>query len=92
MNDESAKPATKVTVGDVVEARRGQQVIIYRVRDPIEKRVGAKQAAECVEDLSPPKPEKADPILAPPGGARARGEGRPTKKERRKIDKLRGRR
>ena len=90
VNDEPAKPATKITVGDVVEARRGDHLIVYRVTGLVEKRIGAKLVEDHVEDLSPPKPERSDPILAPPGGARKRGEGRPTKKERRKIDRLRG--
>ena len=90
VNDEPAKPATKISVGDVVEARRGDHVVIYRVTGLVEKRIGAKLVEDHVDDLSPPKPKKSDPVLAPPGGARRRGEGRPTKKERRKIDKLRG--
>lgn len=92
VNDEPAKPATKVVVGDVVTARRGDHVIVYRARALVDKRVGAKLVPGYVEDLSPPKPKRSDPILAPPGGARSRGEGRPTKKERRDIDRLRGRR
>lgn len=91
VNDEPAKPATKITVGDVVTARRGDRRIVYKVVKPIEKRVGAKLVPDCVEDLSPPEPERSAPVLAPPGGARMRGEGRPTKKERRDIDRLRGR-
>jgi ribosome-associated heat shock protein Hsp15 len=92
VNDEPAKPATKIAIGDVVEARKGDRTIVYRAAWLIEKRVGAKLVDACVEDLSPPKPTKSDPVLAPPGGARSRGEGRPTKKERREIDRLRGRR
>ena len=91
VNDEPAKPATKIVVGDVVAARRGDHLVIYRVAALVEKRIGAKLVPDHVEDLSPPKPKKTDPILAPPGGARSRGEGRPTKKERREIDRLRGR-
>jgi ribosome-associated heat shock protein Hsp15 len=91
VNDEPAKPATQVSIGDVVEARRGDRSLVYRVVELIEKRVGAARAAECYEDLSPPRPKKSDPVLTPPGGARARGMGRPTKRERRQIDRLRGR-
>jgi ribosome-associated heat shock protein Hsp15 len=91
VNDEPAKPATQVSVGDVVGARKGDRRLVYRVVELIEKRVGASRAAECYEDLSPPRPKKSDPVLAPPGGARARGMGRPTKRERRQIDRLRGR-
>jgi ribosome-associated heat shock protein Hsp15 len=92
VNEEAAKPATKVVVGDTIEARRGDRLIVYRVAGLVEKRVGAKRLPDLVEDLSPPAPKKADPLIAPPGGARARGDGRPTKKERRQIDRLRGRR
>ncbi len=92
VNDETAKPATKVGVGDLVETRRGDRQYLYRVVQPIEKRVGAKLVPDCVEDLSPPAPERSTMPIAPPGGARARGQGRPTKKERRDIDRLRNRR
>ncbi len=92
VDDELAKPATRIAVGDIVEARRGDRTIVYRVTALIEKRVGAKLVADSVEDLSPPAPSRSERPLAPPGGARPRGEGRPTKKERREIDRLRGRR
>ena len=91
VNDEVAKAATRIDVGDTVESRRADQVLIYRVTKPIEKRVGAKAAAECYEDHSPPRPSRS-PAIPPPGGARERGAGRPTKKDRREIDRLRGRR
>lgn len=91
IGDEPAKPATRVQIGDVVEARRGDRTITYRVVGLVEKRVGAKSVEGLVEDLSPPPTRRPDPLDAPPGAARARGEGRPTKKERRDIDRLRGR-
>ncbi len=91
INDEPAKPATKISVGDSVSARKGDVLFVYRLVEPIEKRVGAPRAAECYEDLSPPRPLKSDMPLAPPGGARERGAGRPTKRERRQLDRLRKR-
>jgi len=91
INGEPAKPAAKIGLEDTVEARRGAQVVIYRPLKLIEKRVGAKLVPDCAEDLSPPRPERST-APAPPGGARERGQGRPTKKERRQIDRLRGRR
>lgn len=91
VNDEPAKPATKITIGDMVAARRGDHLVVYRVTGIVEKRIGAKLVENYVEDHSPPKPKRQDPVLAPPGGARERGQGRPTKKERRNIDRLRGR-
>ncbi len=91
VNDEVAKAATKIDLGDTVESRRGDQVLVYRVTKLIEKRVGARQAAECFDDHSPPRPSPSS-VLPAPGGARERGLGRPTKRDRRQIDKLRGRR
>jgi len=91
VNDEVAKAATKIDVGDTVESRRGDQVLILEVAKLIEKRVGAQQAVSCYEDHSPPRPARSSTI-PPPGGARERGMGRPTKRDRRQIDKLRGRR
>ncbi len=90
VNDEVAKPATRIGVGDTVESRRGDQQLVYTVIRPIEKRVGAEQARECYDDHSPPRPTRAT-ALPPPGGARDRGAGRPTKRDRRRIDRLRGR-
>ena len=91
VGDEAAKPATKVEIGDVVEARRGDRTIVYRVTGLVEKRVGAKLVEHLAEDLSPPvapRRSSGDEVAA---GTRDRGQGRPTKKERRQIDRLRGR-
>ncbi|MEM9891770.1 MAG: S4 domain-containing protein [Actinomycetota bacterium] len=93
VNDEVAKPATKVGVGDVVAARRRDRTIIYEVGKVIEKRVSAALAAECVVDHSPPPPARPlDPFAPDPGaGQRRRGDGRPTKRDRRRLDRLQGR-
>jgi ribosome-associated heat shock protein Hsp15 len=91
VGDEPAKPATRIGVGDVVEARRGDRTVVYKVTGLLEKRVGAKLVEAYAEDLSPPVPERRPVGEAPPGGARLRGQGRPTKKERRDIDRLQGR-
>ncbi len=92
VNGEQAKPATKVGPGDVVEARRRERTFVYAVVAVIEKRVSAAQAAACFEDRSPPPPSRRQVHEAPPpGGARDRGSGRPTKRERRELDRLRRR-
>jgi ribosome-associated heat shock protein Hsp15 len=93
VNDAVAKPATKISAGDVVEARRRDRTVIYAVVDPIEKRVSATLARQCVEDRSPPPPPRpgSDAQGAPAAGLRERGAGRPTKRERREIDRMRGR-
>lgn len=89
VNDEVAKPATKISVGDVVTAQRGDETIVYVARELIEKRVSATRAAECVEDRSPPAPVRESTVSAV-FAQRDPGTGRPTKRDRREIDRLRG--
>ncbi|HEX3089103.1 MAG TPA: hypothetical protein VHQ23_10635 [Ilumatobacteraceae bacterium] len=73
-----------------MEARVNQRERIVDVTRLIVKRVDAVRASECFEDHSPPPPERehnVQPLFA----ARDRGTGRPTKRDRRQIDKVRGR-
>ncbi len=88
VNGTAAKPATHVKVGDQVVVRLDQRERLLEVARVIEKRVGAPVAAECLVDHSPPLP---DVDRTPPPLARDRGAGRPTKRDRRQIDRHRGR-
>ena len=89
MGGDTVKAARKVGVGDEVEARRADRTGTYRVLRPITKRVGATVAVDCYEivsevlDRSPRIPDGAA------WGERSRGTGRPTKKERREIERFR---
>ena len=94
VGDVPAKPATKVGVGDRVTARQRERIVIYEVVDVIGKRVSARLAAECYEDHSPPEPPRrsgGETDGGPSSGTRDRGEGRPTKRDRRALDRMRGR-
>lgn len=89
INGKPAKPAATVQLGDRVEAflhDRRRIVVIDRI---ISKRVGATVAVECYTDHSPPVPERE---VTSAFAERDRGTGRPTKRDRRRIDRLRGRR
>ena len=88
VNDRPAKAAAKVKVGDVVHARVGDRERRLEVVRVIDKRVGAAVAAECFVDHSPPPP---DPDTELPAFARERGAGRPTKRDRRLLDRHRQR-
>ena len=82
------KPAHSVRAGDEVRLRqdgRERVVVVVRV---IAKRAGAPVAAECYTDRSPPPPSREETVTV---AACDRGMGRPTKRERRSIDKLLGR-
>ncbi|TQM79779.1 heat shock protein Hsp15 [Saccharothrix saharensis] len=88
VNDKPAKPATSVSPGDEVRARVGDTTRIVEVVRVIQKRVGAADAVGCFLDRTPPPPP---PTEAPaPVARRERGAGRPTKRERRVLDKFRG--
>ena len=86
VNGVAVKPSAKVRVGDRVEARVGQWHRVVEVVRVIETRVGAAGAAECLVDHSPPPPERNLLFGVP---LRDRGSGRPTKRDRREIDRLR---
>jgi ribosome-associated heat shock protein Hsp15 len=86
VNGRSAKPATTVRVGDRVEARAYRRDRVLEVVQVIDQRVGAPIAAECVVDHSPPPPARD---LTQPAFARDPATGRPTKKERRQLDRFR---
>lgn len=87
VNDDRAKAAQTVRVGDVVRVRLDGEERILQVARLIAKRVGAPVAAECYLDLTPPKPPKEERVLTV---VRDRGAGRPTKRDRREIEKLMG--
>jgi ribosome-associated heat shock protein Hsp15 len=88
VNGLRVKPAHAVRAGDEVRLRyegRGRVVVVQRV---ITKRAGAPVAAECYIDHSPPRPRREEAVAV---AVRDRGAGRPTKRERRSIEKLLGR-
>lgn len=87
INGVSAKPSASVCVGDEIKLRVNGFDKVLRVLAIIPKRVGAPLAVKCYKEVTPPK------AVDPSAGAfiyRPRGTGRPTKKERRQLDKLRG--
>lgn len=85
VNGSPAKPSTKVRAGDRVEARIADRERVVEVVRPIESRVGAPVAATCYVDHTPP------PVVTEirPGIMAVRGEGRPSKRLRRELDRLR---
>ena len=90
INGLAARPSSPVRVRDHVEARVNKRERIVDVCRLITKRVDAATAAECFDDRSPPPPDVDDSFQSP-FAVRDRGSGRPTKRDRRKIDRVRGR-
>jgi ribosome-associated heat shock protein Hsp15 len=88
VNRALTKPSTLVRVGDVVTIRLGGRDRVFEVARVINNRVGAPIAAECLVDRSPLAPPQN---LTVPGLVRDPASGRPTKRDRRRIDRLRRR-
>ena len=88
VNGAAAKPATPVRVGDRVAAQVDGWGRVLEVVRVIDARVGASIALDCAVDHSPPAPPRE---LAPPNFVREPAAGRPTKRDRRQLDRLRHR-
>lgn len=86
INGHAAKPASTIRVGDRIEALVHGRVRVVEVVLVIDKRVGPPVAATCLIDHSPPVP---DEDRDPEPFRRDRGTGRPTKRERRQLDRFR---
>lgn len=88
INGDRAKPSSPVKLGDEVRVYLNELERIVEVKTLITKRVGAPVAVTCFVDHTPPPPEAVERVVV---AQRDRGAGRPTKRERRDLDKLRGR-
>ncbi|MFD5296500.1 RNA-binding S4 domain-containing protein [Streptomyces mutabilis] len=87
VNGERVKPAYSLRVGDEVRLRHEGRERVVVVKRLIRKRVGAPVAVQCYVDNSPPPPPRE---AVAPAGIRDRGAGRPTKRDRRELERLRG--
>jgi len=85
-----SKPSRMVTAGEIITVRKPPVSYSYRVTDPTENRVSAKMVPMHIEDLTPAEEkEKLHIKTITIFGYREKGLGRPTKKERRSLQKLR---
>lgn len=87
VNDTPAKAAATIRVGDRVTVRVHGRDLILEVARVIDKRVGPPVAATCLVDHSPPPPP---PDPSAPAYTREPA-GRPTKRDRRQLDRFRNR-
>lgn len=87
--DKSVKPAFLTSIGDIIHVRKNGFNMVYEVTGLLSKRVSATLAQECYNNLTPDEElnkyqdwfvGKAKPEI------RLKGEGRPTKRQRREID------
>lgn len=87
VRDKAVKPSFLVRVGDVVQVKKSPITYSFKVLQCAENRVGAKLVPELMENVTPAEQYEALEMSRISGFIdRARGTGRPTKKERRSMD------
>ena len=87
LNGAPVKPSHPIRAGDEIQAESPRGFVIWHVVAVAEKRLSAALAAALYEDRSPPPPPPEERLAAV--APRARGAGRPTKADRRALDRLR---
>jgi ribosome-associated heat shock protein Hsp15 len=91
VNEQPAKPAREVRPGETITVKQGLILRTLRVEDLPRSRVGPKLVAKFCTDLTPKEEiEKARENRIQHFLAREKGSGRPTKRDRRLIDRLEG--
>jgi ribosome-associated heat shock protein Hsp15 len=89
INSLPVKPSRIVGANEIITVRKPPVVFTFRVVEPIENRVSAKLVMQFLEDLtSSEEKAKLEINHAANNGHRDRGLGRPTKKDRRQIERL----
>lgn len=89
INGAQAKPARMIKPGDVIQIRKPPVTYSFKVLQAIEKRVGAKLVPEILENVTTPDQYELLEMTRISGFVnRAKGTGRPTKKDRRDLDEF----
>ena len=87
MKGAQMKPSRTIREGDVIDVRKPPITYSFRVLQAIEKRVGAKLIPEILENVTAPEQYEILEMAKISGFVgRAKGLGRPTKKDRRSLD------
>ncbi len=89
INNVQVKPSRPVFKDEIITVRKPPLICTYRIIEPIENRVSAKLAVNYIQDLTPDE-EKIKLEIGQAGfnSYREKGTGRPTKKERRNLDRF----
>ena len=86
----AVKASRNIKINDIVQVRKGVVKYLYKVRKYAEKRMAAKLVLNFLEDITPEEElAKLKSTQKQPIQTREKGQGRPTKRERRNMDKFR---
>ena len=81
VNGELVKPSKMLRAGDMLDIQKNKSQITVEVLNILKKRVSAKEAINFKREISIITEDRVDPLVKP-----VRGEGRPTKRQRRVMD------
>ena len=85
----TVKASRNIEQNDIVQVRKGVIKYLYKIRKIAEKRMGAKLVSDFMENITPEEElAKLESAQKQPLQTREKGMGRPTKRERRMMDKL----
>ena len=91
INNLTVKPSRHVSVGELIMVRKPPIVHSYRVLGLLHNRLSAEKVKEYIEELTPDEEfSKMEMSRLQKSGIRERGTGRPTKRDRRDIDRFTG--
>lgn len=91
INDTPVKPSRQVTAGEIIKVRKAPALYTYRIKNIPHSRIAAKLVEEFIDDHTPEEEKlKLEMKQMTQVRYRYKGSGRPTKKERRDLDKLTG--
>lgn len=89
IDDAPVKPSRNVSVNEIVTVKKPPVNYTFKIKGLLRKRQSAKIADSCIEDLTPQEElKKLKPNEIPVFGFREKGKGRPTKKDRRIMDRF----
>jgi ribosome-associated heat shock protein Hsp15 len=88
--DKAAQASDLVKPGDVLTITLDRTIHVWKVIDVGVRRGPAEEARRLYEDMSPPPVPKSEAVASAIAPLREAGSGRPTKRERRQTDRLRG--
>jgi ribosome-associated heat shock protein Hsp15 len=90
IRDQPVKPSRVLRVNDIIQVKKPPVVYSYKVTGLLAKRLSARLVQDYVEDITPEQEMEKLKVRETFFISRDKGSGRPTKKERRTMDKLRG--
>ena len=89
INEVAVKPSRMIKVGEVIQVRKPPIIYSFRVLALTQNRMGAKLVPEYLENITPPEQYEILELNKISGFVgRAKGTGRPTKRDRRNLDEF----